>query len=338
MRFRGGALLGLLATLAVAALALSGCQVLPATLTGKVALTGSGQPAVGVEVAVYSNVAQTEVAHTFTNAAGNYSFDAGALPDGSYRVRFSDVDWWHNAVSWSSATTLVISGLGAQTINVSLTPAGGSVAGTVTDGSHPLGGVTVSALVAGNGSTAATTTSASDGTYLLGGLPSGSYRIRFASAGLTTRFSSSAPAFSAAPTIAVATNATTSGVDTVLTGQSTISGQVTGLATGVTVSAYSADTGDLVTHATTSTTGTFQLTGLEHLAYKLAVIDPAVRYRPFTWGTPGATFTPGVGADLAVGSEVAVGRDSRPRRLRAGRQLHWCQLGEQGARQLRPRR
>lgn len=236
MKVRSGALLGLFATLAGAALALFGCQVLPPTLTGNVALTGSGQPAVGVEVAVYSSVAQTEVAHTFTNAAGNYSFDAGALPNGSYRVRFSDADWWHNAASWSSATTFLVGGFGAQTINVSLTPAAGSVAGTVTDGSHPLGGVTVSALVEGNEATAATTTSASDGTYLLGGLPSGSYRIRFARACLTTRFSNSAPAFSDAPTITVATNATTSGVDAVLIGQSTISGQVTGLATGVTVS------------------------------------------------------------------------------------------------------
>ena len=168
-----------------------------------------------------------------------------------------------------------------MTIDEALAPAVGSVAGAVTDGTNPIGGVSVTAINVTTNSTAAATTTAGDGTYSFAQLPEAGYVFRFSASGFGLRYNNAAATQAAAPVIDVAANASVTGVDAVLGVQATITGHVTGGTTplpGMAVIAYSASTVEPVSLVLTAADGGFTLNGLDAGGYYIQVKDPNSRY------------------------------------------------------------
>ncbi|MGL4256337.1 MAG: MSCRAMM family protein, partial [Microbacterium sp.] len=148
-----------------------------------------GSPLPSVVVDLFTATGEY-VSAAWTDGDGAYT--VGGLPDGEYRIRFnpenSSVDvageWWDDAAAEEDAAVVNLSG-GANLIGISpqLDPAA-VVTGTVTDASGALiAQATVSAYTyddeAGGWWTwAASTVVAEDGTFVLGSLRPGSYKIQ----------------------------------------------------------------------------------------------------------------------------------------------------------------
>ena len=142
-------------------------------------------PLVGICVVVFdSNEVMVGSGNTDTN--GDYSIDG--LETADYRLAFygcsvSDFvvgEYYNDKRSFDSANPVAVT-VASDTPNIDaqLSP-GGSISGTVTDSfSNPASGVCVDAYdssgnIVGNGAT-----SFFDGSYTIGGLPPGDYRLRF---------------------------------------------------------------------------------------------------------------------------------------------------------------
>ena len=307
-----------------ASLLLTSCAPAPPTLQGQLTDLLTGLNLTNVEVAAYSNGSQTLAALTVSDSSGQYSFAASALPAGSYRLRFSDTDWWQGANSWATATTVVLPSGATTTINEGLVPARGSISGTVLDGSVvsavPLPGAGAAAVSTVTGNTVATVATDAFGSYQLPNLPVGTYRVRFAAAGDAVRFNGSANAPSAAPIVAVTANTVSTGVGATLRPASSISGRVTNGRDPVAarVTAYDASSGDQITGVSAGADGRFTLAGLNSTGFHLVVTDPSGALRTSAWGSTspdpatGATFTPAVGATLDAGTQAMTGKDCDP--------------------------
>jgi uncharacterized protein YjbI with pentapeptide repeats/5-hydroxyisourate hydrolase-like protein (transthyretin family) len=302
---------------AVASLLAAGCQTPGAVLKGRLTVAAGGTHPAGVSVAVYSNTTDTVVAQTTTDGQGDYSFVSSTLPDGTYRVLFSTSDWWSHAGDWADATPMVVAAATPVTLDETLTPATGSVAGTVTDlATNPIAGVSVAA-VDPTDTTVASTTTAADGTYDFASLPAGPYVIEFTAPGYGTRYNDSTDTRAAAPTVTVGDGSTSTGIDTTLAPQAGITGVVTNgrlpLA-GIAVVAYDAS-GSIASGVTTGSDGTFHLGTLDAASYTLELGDPTGAMRTEVWGststdpTTGTPVTPPVGGTTSVGTIGLVGHD-----------------------------
>ncbi len=291
-------LLAVLVAVAGAAI-LAGCSTPTVVLRGTIT-DPTATALVGMQVAVYSSTQQTPVATTVTDASGGYSFTSAQVGAGTYRVRFSDSDWWQGATSWSDATAVALTTTSAVVINESLVPATGGIGGTVSDASLPVGGAQVMASSSVNGATVATVVTGPDGSYALGELPTGSYELRFQAPGKTTRF---------VGPIVVAADTVTAQVDAVLAPQSSITGQVTDSTRGIAgIQVTAKTTGSLplvVATATATTDGTFELDGLDDANYVVTVSDPSGSLAPMVWGT----FGPATSSTLDIGTLAMHGID-----------------------------
>ncbi len=304
------------AAVAMASLLAAGCQTPGAVLKGRLTDSSDGSHPVGVSVAVYSNTTDTVAAQTTTDSQGDYSFLSSAVPDGTYRVLFSSSDWWNQVGDWTDATPVAVAAATPVTINETLDPAAGSVAGTVTDpASNPVTGVNVAAVNPSNTTVASTT--ATDGTYGFAALPAGSYVFEFSAPGYTTRYNDNADTRAAAPSVTVSDGSTTTGIDTTLAPQAGITGTVTNGSAplgGIVVLAYDA-TGGRTSGAITASDGTFHIASLDAAPYTLELIDPTGAMHTEVWGststdpTTGTPITPPAGATAGVGSIALVGHD-----------------------------
>lgn len=123
---------------------------------------------------------------------GDYTLPG--LPAGTYRVEFSDAagacvtQWWNDAASSDTGSDVVVTG-GQTTpgIDAALQDAPGSIGGSVRancDG--PLAGidVTVYRRSCATWAQVGFATTAVDGSYTVGGLPAGAYRVEFSDPGL----------------------------------------------------------------------------------------------------------------------------------------------------------
>lgn len=128
-------------------------------------------PVAGVTVYITGGYASTTSA-----SDGTYSFQ---VSPGTYDVTAHAANYTDN-----SLTGIVVTRAQNNTgQNILLTPVTGSVSGTVTDSaSVPLSGVTIQDLATGG----PTTTTASNGTYLLNGVAPGSHTIRASKIGYST--------------------------------------------------------------------------------------------------------------------------------------------------------
>ncbi|HEU5152528.1 MAG TPA: carboxypeptidase regulatory-like domain-containing protein [Iamia sp.] len=288
-----------LATATPIVLTAGGTFVADATVSATASVAGvvtddSGAPLAGVEVRAYGASGATAKATT-TNAAGAYVLDG--LAAGTYTLRFARAgvvtEYHSNASAASSATPITLSP-GSELVadaTVSLTA---TVTGAVIDGGGtPLAGVEVRAYSA-SGVTAKATTTSVGGGYVLDGLAPGTYRLRFARAGVVTQFFSDAVSLATAtaitltPGVTVTADATVSLTATV-TG-AVIDGGGTPLA-GVEVRAYTAS-GTTAKATTTTAAGVFVLDGLAPGTYRLRFARAGVVTEFFSDAVSLATATP----------------------------------------------
>lgn len=207
------------------------------SISGVVTREDDGTPLEGVTVSAGGEGAAW--VSTETDETGAYSLTG--LAPGSHLVSFTPEgtdlksEYWENAERWDAATPVVIGdGTVVAGIDAALS-VGGTITGVVTreDDSSPLENVSVSALDAHNEIVGATRTDAA-GEYHLGGLPDGSYRLRFGSPDpeLLSEFWENQYRGNSGTVIAVVSGQTTAGVDAALAAAGYISGTVTSGADG----------------------------------------------------------------------------------------------------------
>jgi protocatechuate 3,4-dioxygenase beta subunit len=196
------------------------------SIAGSVTDAG-GNPLSGVLVSAFSPGDTWIGSHTTsTSSDGTYRID-GLRPRESgvdYRVLFSPPagsglapEWFDDVAHRSLATAVSVSG--AETVSGidAQLEQPGALSGQVTDaGGNPIPGVRVSAFGPGNTLVASYSTStAADGTYRIGDVGAGDYRVRFsppAGSGLAAEWFDDAANRSQATQVAVSPGQTTAGI------------------------------------------------------------------------------------------------------------------------------
>ncbi|MEA2355513.1 MAG: hypothetical protein QOD61_1642, partial [Solirubrobacteraceae bacterium] len=189
------------------------------SISGRVTDPTSGSGLPGITVLLY-DAAGDFVAGTTTNSDAFYSFSS--LPGGTYFVGFSDPNgtrlarFYNGKPSLEAADPVVVApGQPTSGINQTL-PLAGLITGTVTDSAAtpaPVGNVEV-VVYDVNGQAVAIAFTASDGTYTVGGLETGTYRVGFTpSSGLAVQFYNAKPTLATADPVGVTSGTTTSGID-----------------------------------------------------------------------------------------------------------------------------
>jgi hypothetical protein len=161
-----------------------------------------------------------------TDSAGRYSL--AGLAGGSYTVTFSDCtgglhlqQYFNGQSDPATATPVqVAAGIATTAINASLT-SGSAISGKVTSASSgaPLPGICVDVFPSGGTVPIASTAAAGDGTYRVGPISPGGYKVAFSDCvggGHTTQWANNQPSQSTANVITV-TGGQTSGVNAALT-------------------------------------------------------------------------------------------------------------------------
>lgn len=150
-------------------------------------ITGGGDPLEGALVVALDAVDFSFVRAGFTDAAGNFDLD---VPPGSYRVEFVDPSGahageWHEdhpLTDLAGSTPVSVAASETAEVDAELEPSGftGGVAGTVVgaDG-EAAHGVWVAVVRASDFGFVAGAEVDADGSYLVGGLAEGSYRVAF---------------------------------------------------------------------------------------------------------------------------------------------------------------
>lgn len=178
-----------------------------------------------------------------TNEFGAY--DMGQLAEGTYRVDFWDPqgrysgEYWDGAKDLGAATGIPVAA-GATVLDIDATlDAAGYITGHVTDasGSTDLGGIDVAAFEsdgAGGWNQVWSAQTETDGTFRVGGLTTGSYRVRFSDPAGTyaTECYSGAATLDAGSDVPVTAGAETPGIDATLDTAGRIAGKVTAAADG----------------------------------------------------------------------------------------------------------
>lgn len=137
----------------------------PGSITGTV-LTGQ-TPSPPVTIVVLGGQGQTTpIAHVATDAAGNFTVPNLPSP-GTYDLSFSSPGY-----RVASDTEDLAGGEKHVANTMNLDASNGSIAGSVTDGKAPLGGVTITATANGQTITSATPTTGAVGSYSIVNLPS----------------------------------------------------------------------------------------------------------------------------------------------------------------------
>lgn len=236
------------------------------SISGTVVRDDDGTPVVGVTVSADGPT----WASVTTDSTGAYTLPN--LAAGSYIVSFfaegTDLkrEYWRDASDYSQATPVVLGdGEAVPAIDASLVQ-GGAIQGIVTreDDGTAIAGADVQALDSNNEIVAATTAGAS-GEYTLGGLPTGSYRVRFASTDpeLAAEYWKDAYGWDAATLITVTEPQSITDIEASLAEVGYISGTVTRSASDEPLSAsvafYAAGTGLDVFFVDTNSDGTFRI-------------------------------------------------------------------------------
>lgn len=279
------------------------------TLTGTV--SGSGAPAEDVLVSLYEYDAQDEYwtltpHYAYTDAAGAYAITA---PEGSYRVGFADTTGAHvgeyhvDAADVDTATTISVPSAGP--VDADLATAA-HVTGHVTgSGGSDVEDVQVTAYRAvpeGDDvyyQWVGYDLTASDGTYDIGGLPGGTYRIEFDDGWFddtsvyATEFYVDQPTAFTAEDVFVDSADTRAGIDAQLALDSEISGLVTNASgdplpeTSVTAYLLVGATWREVADVATGIDGTYVLDGLPAGTYRVGFVSYEGDYMVEYWNDHG---------------------------------------------------
>jgi hypothetical protein len=166
--------------------------------------------------------------------------------------------------------------------------AGGAISGTVTGGDNVgIGGIEVTAYAAGSAVALPSVATASDGTYTVSGLTSGSYRLRFfdPSGRFVTEFYNNKPTILTANIVGVTDGVTTVGVNAQLASFGSLGGVIKSAAgkalAGIEVNTWSFDGingWQWAGGAVTDTAGKYTIGGLAPGDYRVGFADPNGQY------------------------------------------------------------
>jgi major membrane immunogen (membrane-anchored lipoprotein) len=301
------------------------------SISGTVVADSNGAPLANICVSAPQASTGSSLFRVNTAADGTYLITGLAV--GTYKVKFEDCvgpvgyaqEYHDNQFDFGSGNTVsVTAGATTSGINAGIA-AGGSISGTVVRDSNgtTLGGICVYPSMTLNGLAGRATTSAVDGTYLISGVPVGTYKVRFQDCSgpidYAIEYYDDKPDFDSANVVSVTAGATTSGINAGLAPSANISGTVVADGTGtplggICVYAPIPSTGVSLVKVTTGADGTYLIKGLATGAYKVqfedcvSPFDHATEYydnKPdFTSGnsvsvTAGAT-TSGINAGLGA--------------------------------------
>ncbi len=180
---------------------------------------GTGTPLQDVLVMVYPPAGDW-VGYAWTDAAGNYT--VRGLAGGNYTVRFWQppyaAEWWDDKSTFGAANTVaVVQGVDTPGIDAALLTGGGSISGTVTEEGtgNPLADVYLEVRDLAEHWMGWAVTDAA-GTYSVGGLATGTYKVQFSHSSYATEWWDDKPTFGAANTVAVVVGADTPRIDAAL--------------------------------------------------------------------------------------------------------------------------
>ncbi len=169
-----------------------------------------------------------------TNPGADGTYAVRGLPAGDYVVAFSSWsdlvrEYWDDAASFEEATPVTVTAAGTRSgVDATLTT-GGTISGTVTvpSGAHPTDVHVVA--TSDDGTSYATGSVDPDGTYLVRGLLTGSYRVHFVTQGtsLVAEFYDDVLRYDLATQVPVTVGQPTEGIDAALVRGGSISGTVT---------------------------------------------------------------------------------------------------------------
>jgi 5-hydroxyisourate hydrolase-like protein (transthyretin family) len=257
-----------------------------------------GSPAAGIWVIAYRQYEKwwEPISGAETREDGTYVL--GGLTTGTYRVEFFDPsgeyawEYYDNKVMVERATNIAVT-TGTITPGIDATlGVAGKISGTVTSATDgtPIEGAWVNVYRNNAGSwdwTWAGAETGPDGSYTIGGLPSGVYRLEYWdwSGAYAGEFYDGKDTLRSATAVAVRAGSTRAGIDVTLDPVGGISGTVTSAADGTTVqgawvSAYRTvgKSWEWYGDAETGDDGTYSISGLPAGNYRLEIYDPSGEY------------------------------------------------------------
>ena len=258
-------------------------------ITGNVKNVATANVA-GVKVSAI-NAALTSVSST-TDAAGNFSI--AGLPTGSYTLYFDGSpvnlvsEWWNNQLAGGSANFFDVTAGATVSGRNAVLAAGARISGRVTGGSPAVNvfGATVAAIGTPPNRTTAITQTGADGSYLIQGLPAGSYTLYFASRetdNYLPEYWDGQSSRTSATFFTVEATATVIGRDASLVNGSTISGVLQnsrgepllsgGVAVVYSATGTEASYANLVKRVKVGSDGRYTITGLPIGSYRVGFTD-----------------------------------------------------------------
>ena len=211
---------------------------LPATAADTAGISGRITAPVGVDLAstwisVYTAEGFNYAGSTYADNAGNYELPY--LPAGSFKLSFSNPDtidqWFENASSSETATPVTVTAGGVPAVANATLVKGASISGKVTaPAGVDLNQTIVLAYKDGTlDGSEGTSWVNGDGTYSIGGLAAGSYKLQFYGydSGGLEQWYPNAPSHETATFLTVASGQAISGINATLVKGATISGKVT---------------------------------------------------------------------------------------------------------------
>ncbi|MBN2005887.1 MAG: carboxypeptidase regulatory-like domain-containing protein [Anaerolineae bacterium] len=286
--------------------------------SGTVTNENGGAPLEDISVTAYDAVSSVYKGSATTDAAGVYQIKR--LATGTYKLYFQDDfgryigEYYNNKGNFDAADPLTITTSMTVTANAQLA-AGGAINGAVTAAGSgtPLENVNVTAYDASSGGYIREANTGPDGIYKLGGLASGTYKLRFRDnlGRYASEYYDNKREFYEADPVAVTDGMTTT-INAQLTTGGIIAGVVTAAGSGaplenIDVTAYDALSGNYANGVATDAAGVYRISGLATGNYKLYFQDNLERYaneyynhkRNFNTGDPVAV-TDGVTTTIDV--------------------------------------
>jgi hypothetical protein len=258
---------------------------------GVVTDRATGNPVAGACVELYENVRPTQ--SMCVGADGRYAFNGLLSTASNLRLKanapgFAET-WAPAAPDFGNAAVLsIVSGPVAQ--EITLNGPVGTVAGQILDpGGEPASFVTVT-LWSVSSTWTVSTTSRTDGGYVLANVPTGSYTVEFARSDLQNARRGTAVVASGATTTVDSQFETQIGIPlTRYTVAGTVRDPAGAFVTGVEISAFNDQWHEVA--RTISADGTFSLAGLIGIGYRFRARKPGYVDQ---WWTGGTTFGSGV--------------------------------------------
>jgi hypothetical protein len=272
-------------------------------LIGTITAENGGSAITGVRVDAYQFIVSGSGSYwqnvKYSNTQADGSYIVGGLEDGSYRLRFSDPqgnyapEYFDNEARFDDADHVIISNAGIVTNDAALAD-GSRILGAVTEENTGTGLENVIVYAYRNNGSGIwdyinQTTTLADGSYNLGGLYAGTYRIEFVSTGgLHQReYYDDTQEFGSAEDIAVAAATTLTGYDAALAAAGRIDGTVTDASSSgipnidIVVYRYDAESSYWVeqTYGYTNYDGSYSVSGLPAGVYRVGARDNSGNYR-----------------------------------------------------------